>query len=378
VKASFRLGRLFGIEIGVHFTWLIAFGLISWSLAQGFFPHYFPGWSGPTYWATGILAALLLFVSVLVHEMAHSLVAVAKGLPARGITLFIFGGVSNIGAEAVRARDELQVAAVGPLTSLGLAALFWGLLQVAPGEGRPLNGVLGYLALVNGLLAGFNMLPGIPLDGGRVLRSILWGATGSLSRATNVAASVGQGLGWAMVGLGVFLFLSGERLSGIWVAVLGWFLGSSAGAFRRETAMVDAFREVSVRQVMDSQPAVIDPDASVDTLVREWVFGSHRRAVPVCRGTQLLGIVTVADAWAVPQDRWPTTRVAEVMVREPIHSVSPGADLSETLRLLAEHELNQVVVLRNGELVGMVSRADIMRYLQSRQEMGMRPPGRER
>ena len=375
MKASFRLGRLFGIEIGVHYTWLFAFGLISWSLARGFFPYYFPGWSTPTYWATGILAALLLFISVLVHEMAHSLVALAKGLPARGITLFIFGGVSNIGAEAARARDEFAVAAAGPLTSLGLAALFWGLLQVAPGEDEPLNGVLSYLALVNALLAGFNLLPGFPLDGGRVLRSILWGATGSLSRATNVAASVGQGLGWAMVGLGVFLLLGGEVLSGLWIAFLGWFLGSAASASRRETAMTEAFREVSVRQVMDSQPAAIGPDDPVESLVREWFFRRGRRAVPVCEGTRFLGIVTVTDVRAVPQERWPTTRVAEVMVRDPIYSVSPSTDLSEALRLLAEHDLNQVVVLRDGELVGMVSRADIMRYLQFRQELGMRSPG---
>ncbi|MDO8750071.1 MAG: site-2 protease family protein, partial [Dehalococcoidia bacterium] len=231
MRPSFRLGRIAGVEIGVHYTWLFAFALIAWSLAAGFFPISFPGWSPVAYWATGVAAALLLFVSVLLHELAHSFVAKAKGLPVRGITLFIFGGVSNIGGEAAKAKDEFVIAIVGPLTSLVLAGFFWLLYSVLmntsrlwSGQGEPLAATLFYLSLINLMLAAFNLLPGFPLDGGRVLRSILWGTTGSLAKATRIAASVGQAFGWLLIAWGVYQVLGGNYLGGLWIAFIGWFL----------------------------------------------------------------------------------------------------------------------------------------------------------
>ncbi|MFW6151149.1 MAG: site-2 protease family protein, partial [Chloroflexota bacterium] len=196
MKSSIRLGRIAGIEIGIHYTWIFIFILVSWSLAQGFFPQYYPGWDQVTYWLTGVIAALLLFVSVLLHELAHSLVAQARGMKVQSITLFIFGGVSNIEEEAEQPRIEFAMAIVGPVTSLALAGMFWALLQTAGDRQSPLAATLGYLALINVILGVFNLLPAFPLDGGRVLRSILWGRTGSLSRATNTAATVGRLFGW--------------------------------------------------------------------------------------------------------------------------------------------------------------------------------------
>ena len=212
MKPSFRLGRIAGVEIGIHYTWLFAFALIAWSLAEGFFPGYFPGWSIGAYWLTGAVAAVFLFLSVLVHELAHSFVAKAKGLPVQGITLFIFGGVSNIGGEAAKAKDEFVIAIVGPLTSLVLSGLSWVLYRVLPGQDGPLVAILSYLSLINLMLAGFNLLPGFPLDGGRVLRSILWGTTGSLTKATRIAASVGQAFGWLLIAWGVYQVLGGQLL----------------------------------------------------------------------------------------------------------------------------------------------------------------------
>ncbi|MCH7706427.1 MAG: site-2 protease family protein, partial [Chloroflexi bacterium] len=219
MRSSYTFMRIRGIRISVHFTWLFAVAFIALTLSEGFFPAYFRGWSTATYWGTGILASLLLFLSVLVHELAHSFVAQARGLKVEGITLFIFGGVSNMGSEATRARDEFVIAVVGPLTSLALAALFWALhLVMGDGDG-PLAAVVFYLGYMNALLAVFNMMPGFPLDGGRVLRSIVWGVTGNLTRATNIAAGVGQAFGWSLVALGVYQILQGNVAGGLWVAV---------------------------------------------------------------------------------------------------------------------------------------------------------------
>src|SRR4051812_39295630 len=194
MEGSLRLGRIAGIEIGVHVTWLLAFGLVTWSLAASVFPSTYPRWTPGTYWTVGAIAALLLFVCVLLHELSHSVVARARGMPVSGITLFIFGGVTNLQGEAKRPTDEFWMAIVGPLTSLVLGATAWLILHLLPSGRTPVAGVLSYLAYVNLLLAIFNLVPGFPLDGGRVLRSLLWAVTRDLRRATRIAARIGQGI----------------------------------------------------------------------------------------------------------------------------------------------------------------------------------------
>jgi len=370
MKSSFRLGRIAGIEIGFHYSWLLAFTLIAWSLAQGFFPQYYPGWDVATYWVTGILAALFLFVSVLVHELAHSLVAMAKGLPVRSITLFIFGGVSNIEGEPERPRVELVMAVMGPLASLVLAGLFWGLRQLVGGEGSPLVAMLSYLALINALLAGFNLLPGFPLDGGRVLRSILWSTTGSLTRATNIAATVGRFFGWGLIGFGVFQLFTGNFLGGVWIAFIGWFLSNAADASRREVTLREHLRGVRVKQVMDQSPEIISVQSPIEEVVRDVFLQRHRRAAAVYQDDQLVGIVTITDVKGQPQQKWARTPVKEIMTRQPLYSVGMDDDLNSALRLLVQHDLNQLPVLEEGRLVGFLNRADIIRYLQLSQELG--------
>ena len=371
IKGTLRLGRIAGIEIGVHYTWLLAFLLITWSLAQGFFPQSFPGWSLVTYWITGIIAALLLFVSVLIHEMAHSLVAMARGLSVENITLFIFGGVSNIGGDVKRPRTEFVMAIVGPLASLALAAIFWGFLQVIGEQDSPPAAILFYLALINALLAGFNLLPGFPLDGGRVLRSILWGVTGNLRKATNIAATVGRVLAWALIGFGVFQLLTGNFLGGLWIAFIGWFLNGAADASRKEVTLQEQFRGVKVREVMDSNLETVSPQTLVLDLVRDIFFQRSRRAAPVTQDNRLVGIVTLTDVKELPQQKWAETTVVEIMTREPLYTVSTDDDLASAFRLLAQHSLNQVLVLHEGQLTGLLSHADVIRYLQLNQELGL-------
>jgi len=374
MRGSFRLGRIAGIEIGVHYTWLLAFILIAWSLAQGYFPQSYPGWDTTTYWTTGVIAALLLFGSVLAHEMAHSLVATARGLRVRSITLFIFGGVSNIEGEPERPQVEFVMAIVGPLTSLVLAGIFWGIQQAVDDRGSPLAAILGYLALINAILAVFNLIPGFPLDGGRVLCSIIWRVTGSLAKATNIAATVGRVFGWIFITYGVFQLFSGNFLGGLWIAFIGWFLSSAADASRREVTLQEQLSGIRVGDIMDTMPECINAHTTVRELVWQNFIQHGRRAVPICYDDKLYGIVTLTDVKRLPQERWAETPVEAIMTRSPLYTVMRDDDLNAALKLLAQHGLNQVPVLSEGRLVGLLSRADIIRYLQISQELGILKP----
>lgn len=373
MKGSFRLGYIAGFEIGIHYTWLLALFLIAWSLAVGYFPSTYPAWTPLTYWITGILASLFLFASVLVHELAHSFVARSRGLPVRSITLFIFGGVSNIEREPEKPAVEFAMSVVGPVSSLLLAGVFWVLSQAVGKSDSPGYAILNYLKWVNALLAAFNILPGFPLDGGRVLRSIIWGATGNLTKATNIAASTGQVFGWALIAYGVFRLMADDFLGGLWIAFIGWFLASAADASRREVTLREQLNGVSVMEVMEPNPETISPTTSIERLVHDIFLQHGRRAAPVSQDDHVVGIVTLPDVRGVPQTEWAITPVARVMTKEPIYYVKPEDDLNSALKLLSEHSLNQLLVLKEGRLVGLINRADIIRYLQVYQELGIAP-----
>jgi len=338
----------------------------------GFFPQNYPGWERPTYWIIGFISSLLLFFSVLVHELAHSFVAIAKGLPVHGITLFIFGGVSNLGAETESPRDEFAIAVVGPLTSLLLSGLFLGLLQITSDAEGPLAAILSYLALINLLLGIFNLLPGYPLDGGRVLRSIVWGITKSMERATNIAAGAGQAFGWGLIIVGVFMVLGDNVFGGIWIALIGWFLMSAASSSRQEIANQKLLEGVLVSRVMQPDPETVTTQTTVEEAFLEYFLQRGLRALPVCESDRLVGIATLTDLKKVAQESWGQYQIKDIMTAAPLYSVEPDHDLSEALRVLAEHGLNQVLVLQGARLVGLLSRADIIRYLQLRQELGVR------
>src|SRR5437899_7791511 len=266
MQGGLRLGTLAGIEIRIHYTWLFAFVLLAGSLVQGYFPTVNAGLGAGTYWVLGVVSALLLFGSVLVHELGHSLVAGARGIRVDSITLFIFGGVSNITREAPTARDEFLIAVVGPVTSLVLAGLFWLVGQVLP-AGTALSAVASYLAFTNLLLGAFNIVPGFPLDGGRVLRSILWGTTGDMARATRIASYVGQGVAFLMIAWGGSRLLAGGVFGGLWTAFIGWFLNSGAESSRQQLTVRNALDGVPVTTVMDTWPTVGRPSMSVHQFV---------------------------------------------------------------------------------------------------------------
>jgi Zn-dependent protease len=374
MQGGLRLGTLAGIEIRIHYTWLFAFVLIAWSLAQGYFPISNAGLGTGTYWILGVVSALLLFGSVLVHELGHSLLAGARGLHVDSITLFIFGGVSSITKEASTARDEFLIAVVGPVTSLVLAGLFSLLGQLLP-PASAVAAVTSYLAFTNLLLAGFNIVPGFPLDGGRVLRSIVWGATGNLPRATRIASYVGQAVAFGMIGWGVSRLLGGDVFGGLWTAFIGWFLNSGAEASRQQQTVRAVLGGVPVTTVMDTSPAVAEPSLSVHDFVFEHTLRHGHRALPVVESGRLLGIVSITDAKHLAQGEWATTPVGKVMTRMPLKILGPEADLSAALELMVANGVHQVPIVRDGVLIGTLSRSDVMRYLQLGAELHLHGSG---
>jgi len=387
MKSSWRLFRIAGIDIGVHYTWIFIFILISWSLAVGIFPQQ---WSAAIRWSMGVVAALGLFISVLLHELAHSLVAQSRGMKVGSITLFIFGGVSNLEEEPGKPGTEFAMAIVGPLTSLVLGLALWGLAIAVSGSiisfgdllnvtllNSPSVSVIGYLGWINITLAIFNMIPGFPLDGGRVLRSILWRSSGSLKKATDIAATVGRLIGWAFIifgvaqifGFGWWIFQG--FFSGIWIAFIGWFLMSAADASRRDLTLKEHLSGIKVKDVMNSQPGGIDPDTTVEQVVSNIFQRLHGRAVPVCYDDKLLGIVTIDDVKKLKREQWATTPVERIMTRQPLYTVSPEDGLDGAFKMIAQHAINQVLVTQDGKCVGMLSRADIIGHLQMSQELGI-------
>jgi Zn-dependent protease len=363
MQGSFKVGTVAGIEVRVHYTWLLALFFISWSLAVGYFPSTNRTLSASTDWVLGVAAALLLFASVLVHELGHSLVATVRGLRVENITLFIFGGVSSIAQEATSARDEFLVAVVGPLISLLLAGVFWVIAQVTPAASA-VGALAGYLAFTNLLLGLFNIVPGFPLDGGRVLRSIVWALTGDMARATRVASYVGQVFAFLLIAWGVVQVLGGDLFGGLWIAFIGWFLNTGAEGSRQQLAVRSVLDGVPVTTVMDASPAVASPGLSVRDFVMEHALRRGHRALPVVEDGRLVGIVSVADARHVEQDAWGATPVSAVMTRMPLKTLPPEADLAAAMELMVENSIHQVPIVHDGTLVGMVSRADVMRYMK--------------
>lgn len=365
---SIRLFTVRGIEVGVHYSWLIIFGLLTWSLSVYVFPREIVRLSGPEYWALGALTALLLFVSVLIHELAHSFVALARGLDARSITLFIFGGVSNLGGEAKSASTEFLVAIVGPLTSFVLAGVAYA-IGAAVDEPR-LDLVVGYLVYINIALALFNLVPGFPLDGGRVLRAILWGTTGNVRQATEWAANVGKLVAWGLFAFGLFLLFDGQVVSGIWLAAIAWFLHNAASNSVQQLVFETRLRRVRVADVVRPVELAVAPELSVAELIDDYLLPSNLRALPVLSEGRLVGIVTVTDIIKVPVADRARVRVADVMGgRAGLHTVPADARVQDAVELLAEHEIEQLPVMDGDRFVGFLTRADVMRQLQLRESL---------
>src|SRR5712691_6066709 len=372
MPGSFRIGKIAGIDIDINVSWIIILVLLTVSLATGWFPQLYPGWSTATYWVVGLISSLLLFVSVLLHELAHSLVARRRGLPVKNITLFIFGGVSNIEQEPKSPGVEFQMAVVGPLTSLLIGAVCYLLLLPLRGTRSPLEGILFYLAVTNVLLGIFNLIPGFPLDGGRVLRSIAWKITGSLAKATRVASLSGQVIAYLFIFWGIWQLFGGDVLDGIWIGFIGWFLLSAARSANTQVMLQSALRGVTVGEVMNPTPPTVPANISLQKLIDEYFLLHGLRFALVTQGDQLAGLITLSDIRHVPREQWGYVPVGQAMIPlERLHVVSPQQSLNEVLPLMAGRDVNQLPVVQNGVLVGVLSRDAIVRFLEVRRGLGL-------
>ncbi len=301
MPGTFRIGNIAGIDIDIHVSWIIILVLLSVSLATGWFPQLYSGWSTATYWLIAFLSSLLLFVSVLLHELAHSLVARRRGLSVKNITLFIFGGVSNIEREPKSPGIEFQMAFVGPLTSLVIGVICFLLQVPLRGSNSPLEGILFYLAVTNILLGVFNLIPGFPLDGGRVLRSIVWRLTGNMLQATRVATLTGQIIAYLFILLGIWLFFVGDLLDGIWLGFIGWFLLSAAQSANAQGMLTSVLRDVRVGEVMNPKPATAPADISLQQLVDAYFLPGGLRYALVMQADHLVGLITLSDIRYIPR-----------------------------------------------------------------------------
>jgi Zn-dependent protease len=365
------IARIWGIPISVHVSWLLVFALVASSLAAGYFPERHAGWGAATRWVLGALTSLAFFASVLVHELGHSRVALRYGIPIRGITLFVFGGVAQIGREPDSPGAEFRIAIAGPLTSLALAALFGGVGTVA-GSLALVSVPALWLARINLAVALFNLLPGFPLDGGRVLRAAVWAWTGSFDRANRTAAAAGEVLALALIGVGTLRALGGDVAAGIWMALIGWFLHSAVVAGRAEAALRDLLRGATVSQAMARDCPSIAPGLTLERLVREEVLGAGRRCFIVAEDGKLRGLLTLHEIKGVPRDRWDHVRVDEVMQpAQALATVAPEENLLKALEDMDDANVAQLPVVDDGQWLGVLDRERILHYMRLRAELGV-------
>ncbi len=372
--SAFNLGRLFGIQFRLHYTWFIIFTLITVSLAWLFFPGTYPGWSRLIYWIVGVVASLLFFAPIIDHELAHSLVARVNGIPVRSITLFVFGGVSQIAREATKAGTELKMAAAGPACSLVIGGLFGLLWLFTRDVNEPIAAMSLWLAQVNGIVAVFNLIPGFPLDGGRVFRSILWRVTGNYKRSTQIATRVGQGVGYLFILGGILImFVLHEWFSGLWLVFIGWFIENAAAASYRQIQWHEGLRGLAVSQVMTSGFPVVPSDVTVKQLVEGYVFTTGRHYFLVADEGRLKGIVILPDIKAVPQLNWGVTRVEDIMTPvDKLIIARPDQDALSVIEQMDEHGIDQIPVVSGGRVIGLIDRDNLMMFLRLRSELGMR------
>jgi Zn-dependent protease len=361
--AAATLFKVRGIPVRVHVSWLIIFGLIAWSLSVGYFPHVLPDMPLLTHWATGLVAALLLFASVFLHELSHALMARRYGIGVSAITLHVFGGVSQLEEEPRSPGTEFGIAIVGPLTSFAIAAVAAAGAAVA-GPGSVPRAVLGYLALVNAVVGVFNLVPGFPLDGGRVLRAALWRARGDLRWATQMAGRAGGAVAFGLMVLGVVRGLAGDFLGGLWFVLIGLFLRQAAETSYHQLLVRRALEPLAVRDVMTREVVHVTPELSVARAVDDFFWRHHVSSFPVVADGQVVGVLSIRQLGQLPRERWADTRVGEVMQRidEPL-TIAPGNDLWAAFQKLSANGLGRLAVVDGGRLVGYLSLKDVMHVL---------------
>jgi len=393
MRKGFQIGKLFGIKIRVDWSWLLIFLLVTWNMSTAFGDLH-GDWSNLLRWGLAVVAALLFFASVLAHEMAHSLIAKAQGVPVSSITLFLFGGVSNIQEEPSSPAGEFWMALLGPVTSLVIGGILTFGVVTATGlqmssatnamqsleQLGPISTMFMWLGSINITLGIFNLIPGFPLDGGRVLRSILWSIIGDLRRATRWASYVGQGIAWLMIfggismtfGASIRFFGSGVS-SGLWLIFIGWFLNSASSKSYRRVVIQDILDDVQVTQMMRTNPPTVAPDTSVSTLINEHIMKSDDHAFPVLEDRALIGLVTLDDVRAVSHNKCESTSVRQIMTpADQLSTLNVDDKAGDAFMSLAQRDVRQLPVLNErSELQGLLRRRDVVKWLQLHSELNL-------
>jgi Zn-dependent protease/predicted transcriptional regulator len=374
MQAQIKLGRIFGIQMGLHHSWLIIALLVMFSLSAQFHATN-PQWGEGVIWATAVITGLLFFFAIILHELSHAAVAKARGVPVRSITLFALGGVAQIEKEAGDAKTEFWMAIVGPIASviIGLLCLLlaWALGWAPNGTPTtPAVAMLMWLGVINIVLATFNMIPGYPLDGGRVLRAVIWWFTGDVTRSTRIASLVGQFVGFAFIVFGIFRFFGGAGFGGLWIAFIGWFLLDAARRSYGQLALAQSLRGLRALDVMTNDCPVVSGRDNLHTLVEEHLLRTGNRCFIVEEQGRIVGLITPHEIKAIPRNRWPYTIVDDVMrPLDQLHTVKPETSAAEALETMARDNVNQLPVVQGGHLEGMISRSHILQVLQTRAEL---------
>ena len=366
--------KVWGIPLKVDASWFLIVGFLAYTLAQLVFRERYPDLSAAVRWQMGLAGAVLLFASVVIHELAHSVVAMRRGMHVKGITLFIFGGVSEIAEEPPGPRVELEMAAVGPAMSFLLALVTYagGRLAEKAGLSVGIFGLLQWLGTVNFALGVFNLIPGFPLDGGRLLRAYLWMKYNNLRLATRTASYVGSGVGTGMIVLGIALIVTRDQWGGLWLMLIGWFLRGAAEQSYRQLEIRRVIEGTEVSRLMTANPTSVPPTATLSELVEQYLLRYRHQSFPVVdQAGELLGFTHVKDIKEVPRDRWSSTTVEEILDRSILSlAVSPDADALAVMKIMTTNDVGRIPVVLGRRLVGIVSRSDLMRYLRLKMDLG--------
>ena len=375
LRGGIPIGKAFGISLRLHYSWFFIFALVTWLLAAVYFPQYYT-WSLSVRIAAGLITSVLFFGSVLVHELMHSIVSQRQGIPVQSITLFLFGGVSQITSEPKQPKDEFRMAIVGPLSSLVIGGIFFGIYfgwrNVDTLAVQFITAIAYWLGYINLALGVFNLIPGFPLDGGRVLRSLLWWRSGNLKSATRIASNIGRAVGFIFIFVGIWFIFTGNWINGIWLALIGWFLESAAVGSYQQLLIQDMLKGHVASEVMSRDCVVIPPDTTIDQLVHGNILTSGRRCFPVVSDSQIMGMMTLHNVNAVPREQWSTETVKEAMTPfDKLKWVRPDEELSSVLRILTEDNINQVPVVQDNQIVGMISRENLLNFINIRNRLGI-------
>lgn len=365
-----RLGSLIGFSINVHWSWLIAFLLFTWAIQAGIVPAANPDWTDAQRWLISGAVSVLFFGSVLAHELAHAAEARRRGYGVRDVTLFLFGGASSLEEEPRTAKDEFWISVVGPLASFGVALAFGTIWVISAGLAvETVTPIAFYLAAVNLVLGGFNLLPGYPLDGGRVLRALVWGARRNVLQATKVASIGGQFIAGALIAWGLVSLFNDSLTGGLWSVLIGWYLWSAAGGEYRQFVLRRSLTGLTVDAVLDRNVPRVAPDVTIQQLATERILGHNERAffVAATQDGDVLGLVTLVDVARVPRSEWPSVSVYRAMTpRDRLLSVNSGSDVTDALRIMAQHNVQQLPVFHGRDALGLVSQTGIAQAIQLR------------